>query len=51
MSAAEGREMHRCYRQEKRKKEESGMKIAIPLDENKKGCLRIIRQSTLFYGV
>ena len=31
-----GQRMHRCYRQEKRKKEESGMKIAIPLDENKK---------------
>ena len=27
--------MHRCYRKEE-KKEESGLKIAIPLDENKK---------------
>ena len=36
--------MHRCYRQEKRKKEESGMKIAIPLDENKKDvCVSFAR--------
>ena len=39
-----GQRMHRCYRQEKRKKEESGMKIAIPLDENKKDvCVSFAR--------
>lgn len=46
-----GQRMHRCYRQEKRKKEESGMKIAIPLDENKKDVCVSFARSTLFYGV